>query len=285
MRLPILLTAMSLLSFGAEDVDSVVAMVGSERILSSEVREALGPKAKDCKREDWTAALDTLVERKLLLQAAKAEAIELPASEVEAELRTITRGAVLAPDQKEKLTERLREQMLVMRLFQRKLGYVAIAPKDIRKYYEEHKSEFLESEARHLRMIVVPDEATAKEVMKKLAQGEKFADLAKANSVDPQKESGGDWGWILKTDLREPIGSEVFSMAPGEIRGPIPFQKQYAILSVEAVRPQGVKPLSDVAETITDRLTRQELLLRRQAYVDGLRKRTNVVLFEDRFPK
>ena len=71
----------------------------------------------------------------------------------------------------------------------------AVTDAEVRKTYDEMKSRLGNTEY-NVRHILVEDEANARALIAKLDKGEKFEDLAKANSKDPgSKDKGGELGW------------------------------------------------------------------------------------------
>ncbi|RPH99195.1 MAG: hypothetical protein EHM72_11795 [Calditrichaeota bacterium] len=67
----------------------------------------------------------------------------------------------------------------------------------------------------HLRMIVVRDHNTALQILAQLKNGESFAKLAKAKSVHPSSDSGGDLGWVALSDLRFEFQAALRNTKPG----------------------------------------------------------------------
>ncbi len=58
----------------------------------------------------------------------------------------------------------------------------------------------------HARHILVPTKEKAEQLIKKLKGGAKFEDVAKAESTDNSKTSGGDLGWFTATRMVKPFG-------------------------------------------------------------------------------
>src|SRR2546423_15636839 len=69
---------------------------------------------------------------------------------------------------------------------------------------------------------VLTKEAVAKKLLNRAKAGEDFATLAKEFSEDPAtRAEGGDLGFFGRDMLPKPIEEMVFSMAIGEVRGPV----------------------------------------------------------------
>jgi peptidyl-prolyl cis-trans isomerase D len=99
-------------------------------------------------------------------------------------------------------------------------------------------------EKRHGRHILIPaagkdDAAAQKEAEDVFAQakaGKDFGELARQYSKDPgSARNGGDLGWADKSAFVAPFADALFSMKPGEIRGPVKTQFGYHIIRLEEI--------------------------------------------------
>lgn len=114
---------------------------------------------------------------------------------------------------------------------------VTVADADLRAQYEKEKGQLTVPEKRHAQHVLITakdDAAALKEAQDVLAQakaGKDFGELAKQYSKDPgSARNGGDLGWADKTTFVAPFADALFSMKPGEIRGPVKTQFGYHII-------------------------------------------------------
>jgi peptidyl-prolyl cis-trans isomerase C len=78
----------------------------------------------------------------------------------------------------------------------------------------------------HASHILVPTKEKADQLIKKIKGGAKFEDVAKAESTDNSKTSGGDLGWFTTARMVKPFGDAVKGLKKGEFTTE-PVQTQY----------------------------------------------------------
>ncbi len=68
----------------------------------------------------------------------------------------------------------------------------------------------------HARHILVATEPFAEKIIDRLQKGEKFEDLAKAESMDSSRSNGGDLGWFTPDRMLPEFAHAVEGLKPGE---------------------------------------------------------------------
>jgi peptidyl-prolyl cis-trans isomerase C len=148
---------------------------------------------------------------------------------------------------------------------------VKMTDDEIEIYYKGHKEEFTNPEsvkARHI-LLKVPEgadekawkeaESKAKDIKKKLKNGEDFAELAKKYSDDPgSKNKGGDLGFLTKGRMVPEFESAAFSLKPGELSDPVKTEFGYHIIEVKEKKAAGTKALPEVQAQIRQTLQREK---------------------------
>jgi parvulin-like peptidyl-prolyl isomerase len=163
---------------------------------------------------------------------------------------------------------------------------------ELRKYYEDHKAEYLQVHARHILIraqgspaAVKPGQkdlsdaealARAQEIRKRLLAGEDFATVAAAESDDNSAANGGDLGFFGRGQMVPSFEEVAFSLGPGKLSEPLKTQFGYHLIRVEAVQ---YKNFEDVRPAIEAHLRPERL----QKAVDEIQKKTPVVLDPDFF--
>lgn len=132
-------------------------------------------------------------------------------------------------------------------------------PQSVEAYYRTHIGEFKEPKRWHIAQIVLKDEAKAKEVHKKLLEGERFEDLAKAYSEDEASaKKGGDVGEVRAAALNPEIRRVLFRLKKGEASPPIRVGERYLLINVVNILPEHTPELQEVQGLITEILKRHE---------------------------
>lgn len=99
----------------------------------------------------------------------------------------------------------------------------------------------------HVAHILVPTEALAMGVIRRLGQGANFAALAKAESADDSRVRGGDLGWVRPGRLPKPFTDAVAALKPGSYtQQPVKTPYGWHVIRVMETRATPVPPLADV---------------------------------------
>lgn len=96
-----------------------------------------------------------------------------------------------------------------------------------------------------LRIIVVDSSSQADRALQRLKNGEDFAAVAKAVSIDPTASDGGYMGRIDPATLRPDLRDAIKGMTPGQITNVIHGKSGYAIVKV--VSPSETAPVDSTA--------------------------------------
>ena len=137
----------------------------------------------------------------------------------------------------------------------------------LKAYYDTVKDRYLAPERRHARHILIPegtDPAAAKkkadEVYALAAKpGADFEALAKQYSQDAgSAPQGGDLGWAEKSFFVGPFADAVFSMQPGEIKGPVKSQFGWHVIKLEGIEAAKSKAFDEVKADLEPEYRRTE---------------------------
>lgn len=150
------------------------------------------------------------------------------------------------------------------------LGEVEVSLDEAREYYDSHKQEFTEEakvHGRHILIRVPPDadQATidlkreqAQKIYDEIKAGKDFAELAKKHSEDPGTNFlGGDFGLVPRDSLPGPMGEALYSMKPGEVRGPVQTSLGFHVLRLEAKSEEKLASFEEVSASLIDQMKHQ----------------------------
>lgn len=151
---------------------------------------------------------------------------------------------------------------------------IEVTDEEMEQYYERMKTEV---KAKH---ILVEDEDTAEEVLKKLDKGEDFAKLAKEYSQDPASaENGGDVGFFSVGEMVEPFEDAAYTLEIDKVSEPIQSDFGYHIVIVterkEVEEDIGTfeENKDDIRRAITERKIDPETAMKR---IDDLVSETKI---------
>lgn len=129
------------------------------------------------------------------------------------------------------------------------------------EYYLDNQDRYLQDEQRRARHILILSqddeaaaEASANDLIARLEAGEAFEALAAENSDDTLTASnGGDLGVLTRSALSDELGGAIFSMAVGEIEGPVRTDFGFHVVKLDEILEQGPLPLEQVrGELLTE---------------------------------
>ena len=153
------------------------------------------------------------------------------------------------------------------------LAQIAVTPDEVRAQYDSAVKSYRQEEQRQASHILIaakpdasePERAAAKKTAEALAaeakaNPAKFADLARQRSQDPGSAAqGGDLGSNPRGSMVKAFDDAVFSMQPGEIRGPVQSEFGWHVIRLVAVTPEKTRPFEEVKAQIETELRRQKV--------------------------
>jgi parvulin-like peptidyl-prolyl isomerase len=187
----------------------------------------------------------------------------------------------------EELKLRKKNEFLSQRIVgQEVASRVNIPEAEMKKYYEDHKTDFVREEQAFLSQILVSTdgktpqqvaeaEKRAKELMSRARAGERFSELAQANSDDTETAKNGGLlpGGYKKTDLRPEIAAVVFSQKKGYVSDPIKISTPagFLILKIEERYEAGQASFEEVKEQLQQFLAQPKVEPKLREYLTKLR--------------
>lgn len=269
-----------------QDVDQLLAVLYAQYVHAYS-RDELLKKMEDIRRN----ILDQMIEDRLILSRAKELDIKVREDEIEEKLSYVeegfsseeefyamlkTQGITVA-----NLKDRYTDQMMMKKLVDFEVkSRVTVLPSEITEYYERHREEFKQEEKYKVRHILIKAEddvgfelakVEAERVYAELRDGNDFAELARQYSQGPNKDRGGDMGYIVPGEMLPEMDKAMLGMRPGELSEPVKSRLGWHIFRVEDITNAGYFSLEDVQNDIKKMLFQKKLKDRLHKWVDELR--------------
>jgi parvulin-like peptidyl-prolyl isomerase len=254
----------------------------------SKLQQALQDKAADALREQ--------IDQLLLVQKAKDLNINVDA-EINKRLAAMqVQSKITDPDKFhdfireqmgmpfEDFKQQAKNQILTQRVISEEIGSrINIPEPEKRKYYEEHKNDYVRDEEVFTRKIFIstegktPDqvaaaERKAKDLVARARKGEKFGDLAATNSDDLETARNfGEMPPFKRGQFLKQIDDILFKEKKGYVTDPIRIPDGFVIFRIEDRHEKGLATYEEVEPEINERLIMPQMNAKVRAYLTKLR--------------
>ncbi len=144
---------------------------------------------------------------------------------------------------------------------------IDVSDEELRAQYEETQDLYETAEERSVSHILInvdgddyqTAEAQAQAALERVQGGEDFATVAREVSDDGgTASSGGSLGWIARGVLTGPFEDTLYSMAEGEIAGPVETEFGYHILKLDEIRSGQVQTFEAVRDELRTELSTEQ---------------------------
>ena len=253
---------------------NIVAIVNGQKVARQELYELL----VDTYGDD---ALDVLIRRTLIYQAAAKEGISAASSEVNQKLKTLINGEIdglmrtyrikdkadlekelikidsSIAQLEEKLSKKMRKQAEVEVLAEKVMTKtVTVTEEELKKVYDLEYGEKIEAS-----QIVYNIRSDAEDALKKIKSGADFATMAKNDSID--RVSAAKGGKMQPFSPKDGICIQVANLKVGEISDIIKTDYGYHIIQITGKKPASNKDFKAVRSEL-------EKTVRNQRYKERL---------------
>jgi len=328
-RLPLLLAVgytLLLPSHSPADtvVEEIIARVNNEIVtrteyirsrdqLKQEVQQQDAANADRAFAEKQRDVLRDLIDQQLLLQKGKDLGITGDTELVKrldemrkqmnlATMEELEKAAEAQGASYEDFKQNLRNQIVTQRVIGQEVGsHLAMNKDDVKKFYEQHRTEMERPEEVRLSEILIapkipakpaatpdakpeppseaeteaalaPAQAKAQDLLEQIHKGAKFADLAKKYSDGPSAKDGGDLSYFKRGTLSKELEDKVFALKAGEVTDVIRTKQGYVILQTTEHQMAGIPTMKEAEPRIQDALYMQKLQPALRAFLTTLRE-------------
>ncbi len=247
--------AMQFLVFAQDSMERIVAVVGNEIILKSDVDgqvELYGQRFPGADKTDpklRDAVLDQLINERLIMAAASEDTTIVISDEeisqrMDYQIATLIQqvgsekriediyGMSISKIKKD-FRDQIRLQLLAERIRAKRFGSVKVSRADVEAFYAKYKDSIPALPARvdlyHIVRYVTPSAEQSKEAQQlalricdSLAKGGSFADFARRYSGDPgSAANGGDLGFVERGKFVPAFEASAFALEAGQTSAPV----------------------------------------------------------------
>jgi parvulin-like peptidyl-prolyl isomerase len=167
----------------------------------------------------------------------------------------------------------IKAQLISEQIFKKVTASATVTDTDVKKYYDDHKSQYGVPEQRQIAHILVKSKALADKLYKEIQNGADFAKLAKKYSQDPGSKNLGGKLTISKGQTVAPFDQTAFLMQTGQVSHPVKTEFGYHIIkALGPIKPAKTTPFAQVKESIRQQLLqtkRNDLMTK---WVDKVKK-------------
>ncbi len=236
---------------------------------------------------------EQVINRRLLLQEARRDGIQLTAAEAQEAFQDALKGvpedfwAILkvkgvSPDswKRKLLQERLAQKVVDTEVNSK----VEITPAEVEEYYWTHLTNYWSPREVHARHLIVQRKADLEKALAALQKGEDFATVTCAFSVGLERSQGGDWGFLAEDRLPSEYDKALSSLKPGEISKPLKDNFGYHLFQLIGWRDRQMIPFSQSRTGIHDDLMKEEEDFRFDQWMAGLKRQSVIKVNQEMAP-
>ena len=302
---------------GGRIVEEIIARVNNDIITKTEYDKALASAEDDAKQECENRctpqqlqeatddrrknALRDLIDQSLLVQRGKDMGISVETDVIKQLDQIRIQNKIQDMDALEKAVtsqglnwedfkNNIRNHICSQKVIGQEVGsHITIPESEAKKFYEEHKGDFIGPESVALAEIVVSTEGKkeselldlkkkAETALKRVDDGENFDEIAKRMSDGSTKEQGGYLGVYKRGELAKPIEDKVFSMKRNQLTEVMETKQGYLVLKVLEHYDEGQQAFEKVKDKIMNRLYEERMQPALRNYLKTLREQSYVII-------
>ena len=269
-----------------------LARVSDERIYRDELDRELkraqmeqGPALEDRRR-----TLETMIERKLLLQEAARVKVFVPMTQSERvfsrlkdeynsdEFGKALEETALSPTE---LKQALHDRLVMAKLLREQVyERIYVNDTELAEYLKAHPDVAELPERVHCAQIVQKTESDMAKVRSQILQGMLFEEAATRYSIAPEASKGGDLGWFERGIMPTVIEEGCFTLKPLEISQVTASDFGYHLFKQQGKKPAETLSLDRVRDKIDLIVRKQHAEKEELAFIAQLRKKADIIVDE-----
>jgi parvulin-like peptidyl-prolyl isomerase len=264
-----------------------------------------GARLQDALKQDAATALQDQIDQLLLVQKGKDLNINVDGeitrqlADIQVQSKDKDGNRITDPDKFhqfiqeqtgmtfEDYRDRMKRQMLSRRVIGQEVGYRINVPEpDLRKYYDEHKGDYVRKEQVFLSQILISTEGKtpeqvanaekkAKDIVTRARKGEKFTDLVRDNSDDPEtSRNGGSLPPYQRGIMPKDMEDVVFDAKnpKGYVSEPFKRPQGFVILRIDERYSAGQASFEEVKNEVQEAVTQPQMDVKIREFLTRLRQ-------------
>ncbi|MBD3426161.1 MAG: hypothetical protein GF409_02900 [Candidatus Omnitrophica bacterium] len=251
---------------GGSEKGTVIASIGSSEITLDDLNERISnlpPRYRQIVQKRKDEFLEEIINDKLLYQEA-------------------VRSGLAKEKDVQEVIQRAKEKILIARLLKDRVeDPIEVTDEEILEFYNTNNDKYMTPEIMRVSHILVPSEAEAEAIRARIASGEDFEAIARAKSVDPTAQRGGDIGYFPKGQLMPKFEQACAELDVGEVSGVVKTKLGYHIIKLTDRKPPELRPLDQVKDDIISKLRTIEKQQRFNELMTELREKTSIKINEE----
>lgn len=151
---------------------------------------------------------------------------------------------------------------------------IAVGLEEIEAYYQENSDKYKQPAAIQIWQIASQDRQTAQTVLQRAKAGEDFTALSQAFPGGIGGTAGRfDLGYQTMANRNyAEVTQAAFEAGPGQILGPLEVRGAFLVVKTGELRPESLRPLSEVRSSIESAIFNQKKSEKRDALLEDIRK-------------
>ena len=244
-----------------EELDSIIAIVENDVITKKELKKALSELKRNPSNKSKTLnqrklrklALDQLIERKIIIQYAEAQNINIESTVIENALKNIaSNNKMSVEDLKknaykegslERLYSEIRFQFILRAIKERAIfSQIHISDYEIEKFIDKEKVNNPD-QYKISHILIKFTNKTQREAAEKLIKEiqtllkeETFNQVAKNYSNGPFAKNGGEMGWLNSSDLPDLFVDKIIKLKKNEVSFPFESKNGFHIVKLDDIK-------------------------------------------------
>jgi len=284
---------------GQESLQSTappVAVINGEQIGIEEFQKRLGEEVALVKGETALTpeqktslkegVLNHLIDEKVMLQRAGQLALTVGDAETEARIGEIKRdygadnfnslfgnGGLDYPAWKKALQKRMLFEKVITQDVNAK---IRVTDAEAELYYKANPKLYTSAQRVRVAQIVIRDRDRAGAILKRLKAGEDFDKVARAVSIGPEAERGGDLGFFERGTMPEAIDRVVFSLPVGKLSGVVRSPYGFHIFKVLEKDDAKGRKYAEILEWVKADLQKLKEAEAYKRWIEGLKAKAEI---------